>query len=52
MIEKVLPRLDAQRLPALLELVALPEQIRGYGHVKLAGVEKAKARERELLAVL
>jgi len=52
MIDAILPRLDAQRLPALLELAALPEQIRGYGHVKLAGVEKAKARERELLAVL
>jgi hypothetical protein len=30
----------------------LPEQIRGYGHVKLASIEKAKERERQLLAQL
>ncbi|MDK9703557.1 MAG: indolepyruvate ferredoxin oxidoreductase family protein [Sulfuritalea sp.] len=52
MIENSLAQLDAPRLPALLELASLPERIRGYGHVKLAGVEKAKARERELLAAL
>jgi len=52
MIDAILPRLDAPRLPALLELASLPEQIRGYGHVKLASVEKTKARERELLATL
>ena len=52
MIENSLPQLDAPRLPALLELASLPEQIRGYGHVKLASVEKTKARERELLATL
>jgi indolepyruvate ferredoxin oxidoreductase len=51
-IDAALPLLDAHRLPAVLELAALPEQIRGYGHVKLASVEKAAEREQELLAAL
>jgi indolepyruvate ferredoxin oxidoreductase len=33
-------------------LAELPEQIRGYGPVKLASVEKARARERQLLDTL
>ncbi len=41
----------AQR-PEALELAALPDMIRGFGHVKEANVAKAKAREGELLAVL
>jgi indolepyruvate ferredoxin oxidoreductase len=45
-------RLTAGNLPAALELANLPEHIRGFGHVKLANVEKAKQRwqaiEREL----
>jgi len=28
----------------------LPEQIRGYGHIKEAAIKKAKAREAELLS--
>jgi indolepyruvate ferredoxin oxidoreductase len=51
-IEAMLPTLDARTLPTLLELASLPEQIRGYGHVKLASIEKAKERERQLLAQL
>jgi len=30
----------------------VPEQIRGYGHIKEENREKAKAREAELLATL
>jgi indolepyruvate ferredoxin oxidoreductase len=37
---------------AAVDLAALPEQIRGFGPVKAASVEKAKAREKELLASL
>jgi indolepyruvate ferredoxin oxidoreductase len=51
-IDRILPLLDAQRLPALLELASLPEQIRGYGHVKLASIQSAMKREQELLAAL
>jgi indolepyruvate ferredoxin oxidoreductase len=35
-----------------VELAGLPEHIRGYGHVKLASIETAKAREAALLAQL
>jgi hypothetical protein len=37
---------------AAVELASLPEQIRGFGHVKLDSVRKAKARWRELEAAL
>ena len=33
-------------------LAALPEQLRGYGHVKVASLKRMKRRERELLATL
>jgi indolepyruvate ferredoxin oxidoreductase len=35
-----------------VEIASLPEQMRGFGHVKLRNVEGAKAREAELLATL
>ena len=45
-------RLTAGNLAAALELANLPERIRGFGHVKLANVEKARQRwqaiEREV----
>ncbi|MCF8151287.1 MAG: indolepyruvate ferredoxin oxidoreductase family protein [Burkholderiaceae bacterium] len=50
LIEAMLPRLDLQQLPTLLELANLPQKIRGYGHVKLASIEQAKVRENELRA--
>jgi len=28
----------------------VPDQIRGFGHIKMRNLEKAKAREAELLA--
>lgn len=52
MIDAMLPLLDSQRFPALLELAALPQQIRGYGHVKLTSIEKARARGNELRAAV
>jgi indolepyruvate ferredoxin oxidoreductase len=42
--------LTAARLPTAVELAALPQQIRGFGHVKQRNAEAAKAREAELLA--
>ncbi|MDZ7713726.1 MAG: indolepyruvate ferredoxin oxidoreductase family protein [Rhodovibrio sp.] len=41
--------LTAERLTAAVELAALPQQIRGFGHVKARNAEAAKAREAELL---
>jgi indolepyruvate ferredoxin oxidoreductase len=48
-IEALLPALDAQRLKTACEIAALPLSMRGYGHVKLANVALARARESELL---
>jgi indolepyruvate ferredoxin oxidoreductase len=48
-IESLLPSLTASRLGAACEIAALPLQMRGFGHVKLANVALARAREPELL---
>jgi indolepyruvate ferredoxin oxidoreductase len=45
----LLPALDAARLQVATEIAALPLAMRGFGHVKLANVALAKAREAELL---
>jgi indolepyruvate ferredoxin oxidoreductase len=43
--------LDAGNAALAAEIASIPEQIRGYGHVKDAHLETAKAREAELLAM-
>jgi indolepyruvate ferredoxin oxidoreductase len=48
-IESMLPSLDASRLPVATDIAVLPLSMRGYGHVKLANVALARAREAELL---
>ncbi|MBO0758893.1 MAG: 2-oxoacid:acceptor oxidoreductase family protein, partial [Bradyrhizobiaceae bacterium] len=35
-----------------IEIASLPEQIRGFGHIKQRNLERVKAREAELLAML
>ena len=49
MIEELLAGLDHDNYGLAVELAAIPEQIRGYGHVKNAHIEDAKAREAQLL---
>ena len=51
-VEAALSRLTADNFPKAVELASLPEQIRGFGHVKLASVEKAKVRWAALDAEL
>ncbi|MBK0392421.1 indolepyruvate ferredoxin oxidoreductase family protein [Ramlibacter algicola] len=48
-IESLLPALAADRLPIATEIAAVPLSMRGFGHVKLANVALARAREAELL---
>ncbi|HEY0823818.1 MAG TPA: indolepyruvate ferredoxin oxidoreductase family protein, partial [Ramlibacter sp.] len=48
-IEAMLPALSADRLKTAVEIASLPLQMRGFGHVKLANVALARAREAELL---
>ena len=47
-VEALLPELDAARLPLAVRIAAVPERIRGFGHVKLAAVATARAQWREL----
>jgi len=48
-VEELLPQLSASNLPVATSIAALPLQMRGYGHVKLANVALARVREAELL---
>ncbi len=51
-VERILAVLDADRLATAIELAALPAEIRGFGHVKEAAVERAAPRRAALLASL
>jgi len=46
----LLDTLDGGNVDLAAEIAGIPEQIRGYGHVKEAHLHKAKAREADLLA--
>jgi indolepyruvate ferredoxin oxidoreductase len=45
-ISAALSKLTADNVALVTELASLPEQIRGYGHVKLASLEKVRVRWR------
>ncbi|HBD19994.1 MAG TPA: indolepyruvate ferredoxin oxidoreductase family protein [Arenimonas sp.] len=49
-VDELLATLDGDNVGLAAEIAAVPEHIRGYGHVKEAHFAKAKAREAELLA--
>lgn len=51
-LAKLLPQLSADNLPALVALASIPEDIRGYGHVKERHLRNAKQKESDLLANL
>ena len=48
-IDSLLPSLTAERLKTASDIAALPLSMRGFGHVKLANIALARAREAELL---
>ncbi|HEX6019674.1 MAG TPA: indolepyruvate ferredoxin oxidoreductase family protein [Burkholderiaceae bacterium] len=50
-IERLLPRLDAQRLDAAVAIAELPESVRGFGRVKARSAQRMRERLREALAV-
>ncbi len=49
-VNHVLAGLTADKLDLATALLSIPDDIRGFGHVKEANFEKAKAKEQELLA--
>jgi indolepyruvate ferredoxin oxidoreductase len=48
-LDELVAGLSAERLPVAVQIAALPLGMRGYGHVKIANVALARAREAELL---
>ncbi len=49
-VARVLGKLSVANLDLAAEIAAMPEHIRGYGHVKERHITEAKVREAELLA--
>jgi indolepyruvate ferredoxin oxidoreductase len=49
LVPRLLADLNHDRHALAVEIAQLPEQIRGYGHIKRASAVKAKAREAALL---
>jgi indolepyruvate ferredoxin oxidoreductase len=49
-IEELLARLTPDNYGLAVEIAQIPEQIRGYGHVKQQHLAAARRREAELLA--
>jgi indolepyruvate ferredoxin oxidoreductase len=49
MIGKLLPRLTAENLSKAVAIASIPEDIRGFGHIKERNLESAKQREAALL---
>jgi indolepyruvate ferredoxin oxidoreductase len=50
MVEDMLGKLDAENHATAVDLAALPDQIRGFGHVKEKAVAEYRARKEELLS--
>jgi indolepyruvate ferredoxin oxidoreductase len=50
LVDELLGRLTADNFAAALQLAALPEEIRGFGHVKARNLERVRAQWAELLA--
>jgi indolepyruvate ferredoxin oxidoreductase len=49
-IDELLATLDAARLPLAAEIARIPEEIRGYGHVKERHLAAARAKWDTLMA--
>ena len=52
LVDELLSRLSADNHALTVELASLPEEIRGYGHVKARNVEVARSRQAALMARL
>ena len=48
-IQTLLPQLTPENLALAAQIAAIPEEIRGYGHVKERHLHKAKAHQQQLL---
>jgi len=50
LVDELVSGLSAQKLAQAVELARLPEDIRGFGHVKAANLAAARVRWAKLLA--
>jgi len=50
LVDELLGKLAADNHPVAVDLAGIPEQIRGYGHVRAQHLEAARASQAELLA--
>ena len=49
MLERVIECVTKGTYGTAVELASLPQDIRGYGHVKLAAIEQAGVRRKDLM---
>ena len=49
-VARLLPQLRAGNLATLVAVASIPEDIRGYGHVKARHLDAARSKEAALLA--
>jgi indolepyruvate ferredoxin oxidoreductase len=49
-VEELLGRLDRDNHAAAVAIAGVPDEIRGFGHVKAASLKQAKGKQAELLA--
>jgi indolepyruvate ferredoxin oxidoreductase len=49
-IDELLAQLDRERHATAIAIARIPEEIRGFGHVKIRNLKTAKEKEAELLA--
>ena len=49
-IEELLPALSKQNLGLAVRIAGIPEEIRGYGHVKARHLEEARGKWQGLMA--
>ena len=52
LVDRALERLSPETLATAIEIAELPELVRGYEAIKLAGVERFRTRGSQLLAEL
>jgi indolepyruvate ferredoxin oxidoreductase len=51
-VDELMSLLDADNRALAIEIAALPDGIRGFGHIKDKAIRDAKAREAELMAAI
>jgi indolepyruvate ferredoxin oxidoreductase len=52
LVEQCLTKLDTRNMATVTALIVLPEQIRGFGHIKEQSMQRAKIAQDALLLQL